>query len=474
MYRRHNPERRPRNVSRFLFLFGYPPVVHHLHSLMEWGLITDLWFRFLWVDWQLRDLCKYVRESDIHTRLGKLPNGLTGVYNEIMTGIKSQPECNFRLATNALKWMLVSKRPLKPGELVAAAEIDPQRSISVHNSPVLSRQAKASQESTLTVEALIQCCEGLLLLDTGLGVVRFSHLSVQEYLETRNEIWNVNVIDAQIFVSESCLWTLQSSLELPLYKYAAENWFQHCRSYQDLALAARNLTKHDLNIPLLNTFLGSFNQASDSYMRWADNMSRNGNYDLRTSILSTPLCPAFSAAFAGLGELVSWLWHAEGDDLNIKNGRGHTLLQVASGCEPSGRLEIVTLLLDRGADVNATGGKYGTALVAAASNGKLEIVTLLLDRGADVNATGGEYGTALGAAAIGGGLQTAKLLLDRGADPRLTNSKGERPHDLAEQKGHQDIMDLLNFEFVQRTRNVSPDKVCSIGSGKDSTLIVAP
>ncbi|KAK4117923.1 hypothetical protein N657DRAFT_584570, partial [Parathielavia appendiculata] len=57
------------------------------------------------------------------------------------------------------------------------------------------------------------------------------------------------------------------------------------------------------------------------------------------------------------------------------------------------------LLLDNGADVNAQGGQYGTALQAAASKGEMEIVRLLLDNGADVNAQGGEYGTALQAAA---------------------------------------------------------------------------
>ncbi|RPB27784.1 hypothetical protein L211DRAFT_778835, partial [Terfezia boudieri ATCC MYA-4762] len=170
---------------------------------------------FLWVDWQLRDLCKLMRESDIRTRLGKLPKGLTGVYNEIISSIKSQPDCNLSLATNALKWMLVSKRPLRPAELIAAAELNPPRSISAHNFPA------TSEVSTLGVEVLIHSCEGLLLLDKQLDVVRFSHLSVQEYLETQNEIWDVNIIDVQLFVSESCLWTLQSPLNLPLYEYSA-------------------------------------------------------------------------------------------------------------------------------------------------------------------------------------------------------------------------------------------------------------
>ncbi|RPB27792.1 hypothetical protein L211DRAFT_765715, partial [Terfezia boudieri ATCC MYA-4762] len=112
---------------------------------------------FFWVDWQLRDLCKLMRESDIRTRLGKLPKGLTGDYNEIISSINSQPDCNLSLAT----------------EVYASF----RTSISAHNFPA------TSEVSTLGVEVLIHSCEGLLLLDKQLDVVRFSHLSVQEYLE---------------------------------------------------------------------------------------------------------------------------------------------------------------------------------------------------------------------------------------------------------------------------------------------------
>ena len=138
-----------------------------------------------------------------------------------------------------------------------------------------------------------------------MNVVRFSHLSVQEYLETRGEIWEVGVIDAQLLVCESCLWILQSSLELPLYEYAANRWLRHCRLYQDLVLSVinRNGTKYEMSIPLLNSFLGSFGQASPDYVRWVDWIRAQENTPL---MWAASTCPAFSAALAGLGELVSW------------------------------------------------------------------------------------------------------------------------------------------------------------------------
>ncbi len=54
---------------------------------------------------------------------------------------------------------------------------------------------------------------------------------------------------------------------------------------------------------------------------------------------------------------------------------------------------------EEGADVNAQGSQYGTALQAAASYGKTETVRLLLNKGADINVQGGYFGTALHAAA---------------------------------------------------------------------------
>jgi ankyrin repeat protein len=47
-----------------------------------------------------------------------------------------------------------------------------------------------------------------------------------------------------------------------------------------------------------------------------------------------------------------------------------------------GYKEIVTLLLDEGADINAQGGKYGNALQAALDRGYKEVAKLLQTHGA--------------------------------------------------------------------------------------------
>jgi ankyrin repeat protein len=88
-------------------------------------------------------------------------------------------------------------------------------------------------------------------------------------------------------------------------------------------------------------------------------------------------------------------------------------LQAASH---AGHKDIVSLLLQAGADVNATGEQHGSSLQAASYRGHRDIVSLLLQAGADVNATGGEHGSSLEAAWYAGNNDIFKLLLQAGAD----------------------------------------------------------
>ncbi|KAF8451417.1 hypothetical protein BGX38DRAFT_1091824, partial [Terfezia claveryi] len=60
-----------------------------LKTTIEEVILRDANGMFLWVDWQLRELCKMMREPDIRARLGRLPKRLTGVYDEIINSIKS-------------------------------------------------------------------------------------------------------------------------------------------------------------------------------------------------------------------------------------------------------------------------------------------------------------------------------------------------------------------------------------------------
>ncbi|CCF38951.1 hypothetical protein CH063_00303 [Colletotrichum higginsianum] len=109
-----------------------------------------------------------------------------------------------------------------------------------------------------------------------------------------------------------------------------------------------------------------------------------------------------------------------------------------------GTLDIVKLLLDRGAEVDFPNG---WALQAASSEGHYDVVKELLDRGADVNAfTTNEnfpQGTALQVACESGKLEIVTLLLERGANPDLGAGDDTCPLIAAASKGEQEILRLL-------------------------------
>ena len=105
--------------------------------------------------------------------------------------------------------------------------------------------------------------------------------------------------------------------------------------------------------------------------------------------------------------------------------------------------------LTDGADANAINSKSGATLLASAAlMGHTEIVALLLEHGADVNARSKDGGTALHAAAFLGRVETVKLLLDKGADTTLRHKMGSTAIDGAKlnwllTKG---ILGTLNIE----------------------------
>ncbi|PUU72732.1 hypothetical protein B9Z19DRAFT_1136842 [Tuber borchii] len=90
---------------------------------------------------------------------------------------------------------------------------------------------------------------------------------------------------------------------------------------------------------------------------------------------------------------------AKGANYDIIGGINGTPLQRAA-CAERASLEKVKLLLEHGADPNVRVGYYETALQAAASTGKARVVKALLEAGADPNIEGGHFWTALQAAVI--------------------------------------------------------------------------
>jgi len=90
-----------------------------------------------------------------------------------------------------------------------------------------------------------------------------------------------------------------------------------------------------------------------------------------------------------------------------------------------GNASEVIRLLDAGTPVDERSGRYQeTPLMVAARRGTLDLVKMLLARGANVNASSPYAGTALHAAAYRGRLDICQALIAAGADVNAPNEEG--------------------------------------------------
>lgn len=131
-------------------------------------------------------------------------------------------------------------------------------------------------------------------------------------------------------------------------------------------------------------------------------LAKGANIEARDSNDSTPLSVA-----AGLGNLVRC---PSADDPHRRPNCNNN-----GGACCSGGPEVVQLLLNKGANVEARNNGGATPLLMAAYFGHVEVVKRLLAKGANIKAKDNKGNTALALALGYGHAEVAKLLRDRGA-----------------------------------------------------------
>ncbi|MBN3803993.1 ankyrin repeat domain-containing protein, partial [Paraburkholderia sp. Ac-20336] len=130
-------------------------------------------------------------------------------------------------------------------------------------------------------------------------------------------------------------------------------------------------------------------------------------------------------------------------NIEIEDKSGENALMMASLV---GDINFVNLLLAKDAEVNKKGW---APLHYAAANGHDDIVKLLLDHSAYVDAGSPNGTTPLMMAARGGHMSTLKLLLDNGADIGVKNQIGMTALDFAKQYKEPDAVEGLTARMQQ-------------------------
>ncbi|KIK60741.1 hypothetical protein GYMLUDRAFT_138776, partial [Collybiopsis luxurians FD-317 M1] len=256
----------------------------------------------------------------------------------------------------------------------------------------------------------------------GENVVQFAHISVQEFLVSEHSwakaknLFRLNKELGHETIAQSCIiYLLQfDSWEMPRFELYPLAYYAAVY----WAIHCNELPSVGYKIARLRKLV--FQEENPQYLNW-----------LRLYRIDED--------FYKQAEIVECLLQA-GADVNAQGGIYGTALQAGAA---KGNKEIVEYLMHMGADVNAQGGDYGTALQAATVNDKKEIVGYLLQAGANVNAQGGIYGAALQAGAVNGKKEIVECLLQAGANVNAQGGIYGAALQAGAAKGNKEIVECL-------------------------------
>ncbi|KAK8183119.1 uncharacterized protein BKA78DRAFT_37855 [Phyllosticta capitalensis] len=126
---------------------------------------------FLWVTFQIEELCLCYNDEEIRETLKNLPEGLADTYARILHRVMNSKggSKSIAIACAAFRWVICSARPLLVEELLEALAIKESDS-NLHRDRVMTDTRK-----------LIQACGNLITIQLD-GTVRPAHHTVQQFL----------------------------------------------------------------------------------------------------------------------------------------------------------------------------------------------------------------------------------------------------------------------------------------------------
>lgn len=155
--------------------------------------------------------------------------------------------------------------------------------------------------------------------------------------------------------------------------------------------------------------------------------------------------PLHYAADNGLTEQARTLLRY-GAAVDPENVHGNTPLFLA--CATAGDLEIVHMLVEKGANVNKKGSQNYTPLHMAADKNNIKIAKYLIEHGAKVNSKDEMGHIPLHTAVFQGHKEMTYLLLKAGSKKKTKNKMGWNAMKIAKRKGDKEIVNILNGKKI--------------------------
>ena len=354
--------------------------------------------------------------SSVRHILEELPESLDDTYERILREIRKPNQGH---AHRLLQCLVAAVRPLRVKELAEILAVD----FSAERIPKLNLGWRWEDKE----EAVMSACSSLVMIieDGDSRIVQFSHFSVKEFL-TANRLmdpirdvsrYHIRLEAAHTILAQACLGVLlrlddrvnrDDIKNFPLAEYAAQYWPTHSR-FENASSWTKNGMERlfDVDKPHFATWLWIYDE--DHYGRSMTTMSPE----------KPEADPLYYAAMLGFRDLAEHLIAKHPEHINSRGGDAVTPMHVAAR---AGHADVLSLLLEHGADVDVWDKFDATPLRRASKAGKLDAGQVLLDRGADINARDMHGQTPLSGAMSEGHIELARMLVKRGARINTQNT----------------------------------------------------
>ncbi|KAK6329945.1 hypothetical protein TWF718_003372 [Orbilia javanica] len=379
--------------------------------------------------------------DDISHHAETMPSDPNCVYDRTWTVIYAQSKERVSLASKVLSWVCLAKRNLSVQELREAVAIE-----------IGSRELNRGRLSPDSL--LIDVCKGLIILDERDQIIRLAHATVQDFL-----IEKIDRKEQSLRITLSCLTYLSYDLfagrernkqraikeslrDNDFLRYAVPYFLEHTREFREETSLVRPLMTFAHHNGLRRFF---FQGCQKLGVFWG--LTSYSDFEI-----DNPL--SFITLTNNRGAANDIVRHISLDELNEMGEKGQFPLFLAS---KYGNEDIVSLLLDKGADIEDEGDDGSTALHYA--TGHEATMKVLIQKGADLDKPDHAGFTALSYAAKLGAEGITKLLLSAGADAEYKDDDGQTPLSLAAKEGYEIVarhllvsgVDINSKDAVGRT-----------------------
>ena len=405
--------------------------------------------QFLWVALQEESLRGGMNKKKLQHVIETTPKGLKNVYEHNWARITQSGDWEQNQAFTLLRWAAFASRPLTVCEITEAALI-------LNSGELISEDLPDAVDEEYVNTEIIGLCGPLIEVRTdsteshpGQRKVYLPHFSIRQYLLERlpipgwvqqNEVLQNSYEKLQHSVlAKACIqyirlpqiWLVDSnttdiSLGASFRQYAATTWSHHVKSGLPEQADIR-----DLCIKFLT-------QENDTWMAWAKLMVE-GNIKTgsgqKISFSCSPLCCAIHFQLVDLA--ISLIGEESVNTICCQESS-----PLCHACQ-SGLIDVVDVLLSKGARIDTPEAAPKTPLIEAAENGHLDIVKLLLQKGANVELADKHMITPLVAAAQHGHANVVQLLLENFTDMHAENASLLKSLVKASKLGYKETVEVL-------------------------------